>query len=47
LASEGIRTAFTLCNDSEYAVKGVEIACRFARRDGQHLTDRRRIIPIP
>jgi cytoskeletal protein RodZ len=36
---------FTLHNANEYAVKDVEIACTFTRRDGSHLTDRRRIIP--
>ena len=36
---------FTLRNADEYAVKDIEIACKFARRDGRHLTDRRRIIP--
>ena len=36
---------FTLRNANDYAVKDIEIACTFARRDGSHLTDRRRIIP--
>ena len=36
---------FTLRNASEYAVKDIEIACTFTRRDGRHLTDRRRVIP--
>jgi hypothetical protein len=36
---------FTLRNGNEYAVKDVEIACAFVRRDGSHLTDRRRVIP--
>jgi len=26
-------------------VKDIEIACAFARRDGSHLTDRRRLLP--
>jgi hypothetical protein len=26
-------------------VKDIEIACVFTRRDGSHLTDRRRVIP--
>ena len=34
----------TLRNINEYAVKDIEIACAFARRDGSHLTDRRHII---
>jgi hypothetical protein len=36
---------FTLRNNNDYAVKDVEIACAFARRDGSHLTDRSRVIP--
>jgi hypothetical protein len=39
------QVTFTLRNDNDYAVKDVEIACAFARRDGSHLTDRRRMIP--
>ena len=35
---------FTLRNANDYAVKDIEIACAFKRRDGSHLTDRRRII---
>ena len=35
---------FTLRNANDYAVKDIEIACAFARRDGSHLTDRRRVI---
>ena len=35
----------TLRNANDYAVKDIEIACAFARRDGSHLTDRRRVIP--
>ena len=40
-----IRVTFTLRNANDYPVRDVEIACAFARRDGSHLTDRRRIIP--
>jgi hypothetical protein len=36
---------FTLRNDNDYAVKDVEILCSFTRRDGSHLTDRRRVLP--
>jgi hypothetical protein len=35
---------FTLRNGNDYAVKDIEISCAFARRDGSHLTERRRII---
>jgi hypothetical protein len=34
----------TLRNDNDYAVKDIEISCAFARPDGSHLTDRRRLI---
>ena len=34
----------TLRNRNDYAVKDIEIFCSFARRDGSHLTDRRRMI---
>ena len=34
----------TLRNRNDYAVKDIEIACVFTRRDGSHLTDRRRVI---
>ena len=44
LGSKALVT-FTLRNANDYAVKDIEIACSFARRDGRHLTDRRRIIP--
>jgi len=44
LGSKALVT-FTLRNANEYAVKDIEIACTFTRRDGRHLTDRRRIIP--
>ena len=30
---------FTLRNGNDYAVKDIEIACAFARRDGSHLTE--------
>lgn len=43
LGSKALMT-FTLRNANNYAVKDVEIACSFTRRDGRHLTDRRRII---
>jgi hypothetical protein len=36
---------FTLRNNNAYAVKDIQIACAFARRDGSHLTDRSRVIP--
>jgi hypothetical protein len=35
---------FTLRNTNDYAVKDIEIACAFNRRDGSHLTDRTRLI---
>jgi hypothetical protein len=35
---------FTLRNGNDYAVKDIEIACAFSRRDGSHLTDRTRTI---
>jgi hypothetical protein len=35
---------FTLRNANDYAVKDIEIACAFARRDGSHLTDRKRVL---
>jgi hypothetical protein len=43
LGSKALVT-FTLRNGNDYAVRDIEIACAFARRDGSHLTDRRRII---
>jgi hypothetical protein len=43
LGSKALVT-FTLRNGNDYAVKDVEIACAFTRRDGSHLTDRRRLI---
>jgi hypothetical protein len=36
---------FTLHNTTDYAVKDIQIACAFNRRDGSHLTDRARVIP--
>lgn len=44
LGSKALVT-FTLSNANDYAVRDIEIACTFKRRDGAHLTDRRRIIP--
>jgi len=44
LGSKALVT-FTLRNANDYAVKDIEIACAFTRRDGSHLTDRRRVIP--
>ena len=44
LGSKALVT-FTLRNANKFAVKNVEIACSFARQDGRHLTDRRRMIP--
>lgn len=44
LGSKALVT-FTLRNDNDYAVKDVEISCAFNRRDGSHLTDRRRVLP--
>ncbi|UPJ54095.1 hypothetical protein IVB30_14965 [Bradyrhizobium sp. 200] len=44
LGSKALVT-FTLRNANDYAVKDIEIACTFTRRDGRHLTDRRRVIP--
>jgi len=43
LGSKALVT-FTLRNGNDYAVKDIEIACSFARRDGSHLTDRKRVI---
>jgi hypothetical protein len=39
------QVSFTLRNGNAYAVKNVEIACAFIRRDGSHLTDRIRLVP--
>jgi hypothetical protein len=44
LGSKALVT-FTLRNNNDYAVKDIELLCAFARRDGSHLTDRKRIIP--
>ncbi|WP_311968141.1 hypothetical protein [Bradyrhizobium archetypum] len=44
LGSKALVT-FTLRNANDYAVRDIEIACTFTRRDGSHLTARRRIIP--
>lgn len=43
LGSKALVT-FTLRNGNDYAVKDIEIACSFARRDGSHLTDRTRVL---
>jgi hypothetical protein len=43
LGSKALVT-FTLRNGNDYAVKDIEIACAFLRRDGSHLTDRTRVI---
>jgi hypothetical protein len=43
LGSKALIT-FTLRNANDYAVKDIEIACAFARRDGSHLTDRKRML---
>jgi len=40
-----VLVTMTLRNGNDYAVKDIEIFCSFARRDGSHLTDRKRIIP--
>jgi hypothetical protein len=34
----------TLRNSNDYAVKDIELSCSFMRRDGSHLTDRKRVI---
>ena len=43
LGSKALVT-FTLRNANDYAVRVIEISCSFARRDGSHLTDRKRVI---
>lgn len=43
LGSKALVT-FTVRNSNDYAVKDIEIACAFARRDGSHLTERKRMI---
>jgi hypothetical protein len=44
LGSKALVT-LTLRNANYYPVKDIEIFCSFARRDGSHLTDRKRVIP--
>ena len=44
LGSKALVT-LTLRNNNDYAVKDIELLCAFVRRDGSHLTDRRRVIP--
>jgi hypothetical protein len=44
LGSKALVT-LTLRNNNDYAVKDIELVCAFVRRDGSHLTDRRRVIP--
>jgi len=44
LGSKALVT-LTLRNNNDYAVKDIEMVCAFARRDGSHLTDRKRVIP--
>jgi hypothetical protein len=43
LGSKALVT-LTLRNRNDFAVKDIEIGCAFARRDGSHLTDRKRVI---
>jgi hypothetical protein len=43
LGSKALIT-FTLRNGNDYPVKDIEISCAFTRRDGSHLTDRKRLI---
>src|SRR5256885_14407741 len=43
LGSKALVT-FTLRNANDYPVKDIQIACAFTRRDGRHLTDRKRLI---
>jgi hypothetical protein len=43
LGSKALVT-LTLRNGNDYAVNDIEISCSFKRRDGSHLTDRRRMI---
>jgi hypothetical protein len=43
LGSKALVT-LTLRNRNDYAVRDIEIACAFARRDGSHLTARSRVI---
>jgi hypothetical protein len=44
LGSKALVT-MTLRNANDFAVKDIEIACVFIRRDGSHVTDRTRVIP--
>lgn len=44
LGSKALVT-LTLRNANDYAVRDIEIFCSFTRRDGSHLTDRKRVIP--
>ena len=43
LGSKALVT-FTLRNTNDFAVKDIEIACAFTRRNGMHLTERKRLI---
>ncbi len=43
LGSKALVT-LTLRNRNDFAVRDIEIACAFARRDGSHVTDRKRVI---
>ena len=43
LGSKALVT-LTLRNANDYPVKDIEIACAFARADGSHVTDRKRVI---
>jgi hypothetical protein len=43
LGSKALLT-LTLRNRNDFAVTDIEIACAFSRRDGSHLTDRKRVI---
>ena len=44
LGSKALVT-FTLRNTNAFAIRDVEITCAFSRRDGSHVTDRRRVVP--
>lgn len=46
LGSKALVT-LTLRNRNDFAVKDIEIACAFARRDGRHLTERKRVLADP
>jgi hypothetical protein len=43
LGSKALVT-LTLRNGNDFAVRDIEIECAFSRRDGSHLTDRKRVI---